>query len=107
MAATLGGLDTLVFTGGVGERSAPIRARACAGLRHLGVAIDDARNAAAVGDADISADGAAAHVLVVQAREDLEIARQARTVLLDASAMRDSYGGTWWPTPDGGDRSPA
>jgi acetate kinase len=107
MTATLGGLDTIVFTGGVGERSAPIRARACAGLRHLGIAIDAARNDAVVGDADISAADAAARVLVVQAREDVEIARQARKVVLDATTMRDSYGSTRRPTPDGSARSPA
>ena len=46
LTAVLGGIDTLVFTGGIGENSAPIRARACDGLAHLGVALDDARNAA-------------------------------------------------------------
>ncbi len=47
MAAALGGLDVLVFTGGVGERSAPIRARAADGLGFLGVGVDRARNAGA------------------------------------------------------------
>ena len=81
MAAALGGLDTLVFTGGVGERSAPVRAAAAAGLRFLGVTLDQARNDAAAGDADIGAAGAAVRALVVEAREDLEIARQVRAVL--------------------------
>ena len=80
-AAALGGLDTLVFTGGVGERSAPVRAAAAAGLRFLGVTLDQARNDAAAGDADIGAAGAAVRALVVEAREDLEIARQVRAVL--------------------------
>jgi acetate kinase len=81
MTAALGGLDILVFTGGVGERSAPVRAAAAAGLGFLGIALDPERNAAARGDADISAPAAAARTLVVEAREDLEIARQVRTVL--------------------------
>ena len=65
MAASLGGLDALVFTGGVGENSARIRELACEGLAHLGV----------------GAPGSDVRVLVVHAREDLEIARQARKLL--------------------------
>jgi acetate kinase len=61
MVAALGGLDVLAFTGGVGERSAEIRAKAAAGLAFLGVAVDQARNEAADGDADISDDPAPAH----------------------------------------------
>jgi acetate kinase len=82
MAAALGGLDALVFTGGVGERAAAVRAGAADGLAFLGVAIDPNANAA-VGDADadVSAPGAAARTLVVHAREDLEIAGQVREVL--------------------------
>jgi acetate kinase len=82
MAASLDGIDALVFTGGVGERSAPIRERACAGLSHLGVALDSSRNDAAEGDCDIRAEGSGVAVLVVRAREDLEMARQARQVAL-------------------------
>jgi len=81
MAAALNGLDALVFTGGVGENSAAIRARAVDGLGFLGVAVDAAQNAAARGDTDITGPGSAVQVLVVAAREDLEVARQVRTVL--------------------------
>jgi acetate kinase len=81
MAATLDGLDALVFTGGVGERSARIRELACEGLSHLGVAIDAARNDAVDGDVDVRAKGSAVAVLVLRTREDLEIARQARALL--------------------------
>ena len=63
MVASLGGLDALVFTGGVGERAARVRELACAGLEHLGVGTPAVR------------------VLTVEAREDLEIARQARALL--------------------------
>jgi acetate kinase len=82
MAGALDGLDALVFTGGVGERSARVRELACDGLSHLGVAIDSARNAAIDGDADVRAKGSSVAVLVVRAREDLEIARQARALVL-------------------------
>ena len=81
MAAALGGLDTLVFTGGVGENAPEIRAHAAAGLGFLGVAVDASRNAAAHGDTDITAAGADVRAFVVAAREDLEIARQVREVL--------------------------
>jgi acetate kinase len=81
MTAALGGLDALVFTGGVGENSAPIRERAVEGLGHLGVAIDRGMNSMAAPDADLSAADAPARTLVVAAREDLEIARQVRSVL--------------------------
>jgi acetate kinase len=81
MAAALGGLDALAFTGGVGERSAEVRALACQGLGFLGLELDSERNAEASGDAVIGSTAAAAAVLVVEAREDLEIAAQVRKVL--------------------------
>jgi len=81
MAAALGGLDALTFTGGVGEHSAAIRERAAAGLGFLGVQLDRERNDAADGDAEIGATGAGARTLVIAAREDLEIARQVTALL--------------------------
>ena len=81
MAAALGGLDALVFTGGVGEHAPEIRARAADGLAFLGVALDQQANARATADAEIGDPGAAARTLVVTAREDLEVARQVRDLL--------------------------
>ncbi|MCO5996750.1 acetate/propionate family kinase [Actinoallomurus rhizosphaericola] len=81
MAAAMGGLDVLVFTGGVGEHAPEIRRRAADGLAFLGVRVDAGRNAAARGDADIGAPGAAVRSLVVAAREDLEVAAGTRAVL--------------------------
>jgi acetate kinase len=81
MAAALDGLDVLVFTGGVGEHAPAIRERAAAGLGFLGVALDAGANEAASGDAEIGTPGAAVRTLVVTAREDLEVARQARATL--------------------------
>jgi acetate kinase len=85
MAAALGGLDALVFTGGVGERSAAVRHDACEGLGFLGVELDPTANDRATADADVTASGAQVRVVVVTAREDLEIARQVRAVLDDNS----------------------
>ena len=81
MAAAMDGLDVLAFTGGVGERAAPIRAAAAAGLGFLGVLLDEGRNAAATPDADVGAPESAVRVLTVEAREDAEIARQVLAVL--------------------------
>ncbi|HEV2140442.1 MAG TPA: acetate/propionate family kinase [Candidatus Dormibacteraeota bacterium] len=81
MAAAMNGLDALVFTGGVGENSAPVRGAAAAGLRFLGVDVDQKLNASVKTDADISAKDAAARTLVVRAREDVEVARDVRRLL--------------------------
>lgn len=81
MAAAMGGLDGIVFTGGVGENSARLRRDACRGLGFLGLAIDDDANEQASGDRLVSSASASASVTVVSAREDLEIARQVREVL--------------------------
>jgi acetate kinase len=87
MAAALGGLEVLVFTGGVGERSAQVRAGAADGLGFLGITLDQARNAGhrpSDGDADLSGAGVPVRTYVLAAREDLEIARGVRSVLADA-----------------------
>jgi acetate kinase len=81
MAAALGGVDALAFTGGVGERSAPVREEACRGLEFLGVGLDGSANARVADDRDVSAPGARCRVLVIAAREDLEIARQVRQLM--------------------------
>lgn len=82
MTATLGGIDVLVFTGGVGEHSPEVRAAASSHLTYLGVSVDDDRNSAATGtDAEIGTRAAPVRTIVVRAREDLEIARQTRRLL--------------------------
>jgi acetate kinase len=81
MAASLRGLDALVFTGGVGERSSEIRTAVAQELRFLGVGVDPALDAAARPDADVSAPLATVSTLVIEAREDVEMARQTRAVL--------------------------
>ena len=72
-AAALGGVDTLVFAGGIGENAPSIRARICAGLEFLGIRLDAARNAGNA--AVISADGAAATVRVIATDEEWMMVR--------------------------------
>ncbi len=84
MTAALGGLDAIVFTGGVGERSPRVRALAAEGMEHLGIALDAERNARAEPDAEIGPDGAAVRAFVVLAREDLVIAREVRALVAPA-----------------------
>ncbi len=85
MAAALGGIDVLVFTGGVGEHATSIRSRTAAALAFLGVELDKYANGDIDGDAAISSAGALVTALVVRAREDLEMAAQARDALQSAS----------------------
>jgi acetate kinase len=92
-AAVLNGLDTLVFTGGIGERAAEVRAQICTGLEYLGITLDAAandRNAEVINlpgakctvDAEaISLPGTKCTVRVVQTDEDLMIARHTREVV--------------------------
>ncbi|MDP9332037.1 MAG: acetate/propionate family kinase [Actinomycetota bacterium] len=79
LAAVVGGLDLLVFTGGVGANSPEIRAEICAGLEHLGVTLDPAENQS--GAECISASDAKCKVLVVPTDEELVIVRHVETVL--------------------------
>ncbi|GAA3736334.1 acetate kinase [Spinactinospora alkalitolerans] len=81
MAAALGGLDTLVFTGGVGEHAPRVRSGAAEGLGFLGVGVDPEANDGAGGDAEITAADASVRTLVVTAREDVQIAEDVRAVL--------------------------
>jgi acetate kinase len=82
MTASLDGIDVLVFTGGVGEHSAEVRAAATRRLGHLGVVVDPDANDAAEGDADITAASTpGVATLVVSSREDAEVARLTREVL--------------------------
>jgi acetate kinase len=81
MSAAMEGLDVLVFTGGVGEKSAAVRQHAAAGLRFLGVELDAAANESGAGEREIGRMGGAIRTFVITAREDREIARQVREVM--------------------------
>jgi acetate kinase len=76
MTAALNGLDALVFTAGIGENSAEVRAAACANLGFLGVAVDAAKNSSSPMEQDISLPDSAVRVLVIEAQEDWAIARE-------------------------------
>jgi acetate kinase len=81
MAATLGGVDGLVFTAGIGENSPDVRVAAGVGLNCFGVEIDPTANATCRPDADIATPGAKCRVLVIATREDLTIVRETVRVL--------------------------
>jgi acetate kinase len=87
LAAALGGIDTLVFSGGIGEHSVPVRARICDGLEHLGVRLDPARNAA--GAPLLSADGSPCEVRLIPTDEELIIARETLRALHDLDERGD------------------
>lgn len=76
MLAVLGGADAIVFTGGVGENSAPVRERVCSQLAFLPLVLDAGKNAVAKPDQDVSAAGSAVRVLVIRAQEEWQIARE-------------------------------
>ena len=86
MAAAMGGLDALVFTGGIGQASADVRSRTCEGLGFLGLGIDRRRNDEGNGDRIVSPPAAVPAVAVVEAREDIEIAR----------LVRQLFGASFW-----------
>ncbi len=81
MVTHLGGLDALVFTAGVGEGAAEVRAAACTGLDWIGINLDEAANVSAVPDIDIATVHSQVRVLVIHTLEDLVVARQTRDVL--------------------------
>ena len=81
MAATLGGIDALVFTAGVGEGSPEIRKRVCEKLKHLDLEPDRVANENCKPDADISVPASPARILVIATREDLTIMRETRRLV--------------------------
>lgn len=74
--AELGGLDQLVFTGGIGEHSAFVRNAVCSQLRHLGIELDEEKNSASESVGVVSAAGSAVLVTVIPANEELGVARE-------------------------------
>ncbi|HYB00343.1 MAG TPA: acetate kinase [Ktedonobacteraceae bacterium] len=80
MLASLGGLDALVFAGGIGENAAEVREAACEGFTFLGLKLDAQRNAQSLADQVISAVDSAILVLIIHTQEDWEIARECRAL---------------------------
>jgi acetate kinase len=81
MSAAMNGIDGLVFTGGAGEASARLRSDVCRRLTFLGLSVDESSNQDVEGDRSVSAAGQRPAVLVVHAREDLEIAQSVRGLI--------------------------
>ncbi len=88
MIAVLGGIDALVFTAGIGEHSAEVRAAACASFGYAGLQIDATKNTSATPDAEISAGGSKIRVFVIRAQEDWAIARQCYDILARSNAAQ-------------------
>jgi acetate kinase len=84
MVAAMAGIDVLVFTGGVGEHAAEVRSLAVDRLGFLGIELDAQRNADVAADAEIGVQTSPVRTFVLTAREDLEMARQARPLLQTA-----------------------
>ncbi len=89
MAATLGGVDGLVFTAGVGENSAQVRALVCENLGHLGLKLDSSANVRCRPDADISDRGSPGRILVIATREDLTIVRETKRVICSKAGAQE------------------
>jgi acetate kinase len=81
MTAVLGGLDALVFAGGVGEHAPEVRFAACARLAWMGLALDVHANARATADAEIAEPSSQVRILALHTREELIIARETARVL--------------------------
>lgn len=88
LTTVLGGLDMLVFTGGIGEHAHTIRQRICAGLDFLGIALDPARNSANADD--LTADGSAVVVRRLVTNEELMIVRHTATTLQATNSVPTS-----------------
>ncbi len=82
-AAALGGLDAVVFGGGIGRNSPRVRAQSLEGLEFLGIAVDAQKNASAAGGTDISKEGSAVRVFVVDTDEERMVARKAARLLAE------------------------
>jgi acetate kinase len=81
MLIELGGVDAIVFTGGIGENGVNIRAGVCANLTELGIEVDPARNAEAKGESRVSTDASRVQVWTVPTNEELIVARQTKHAL--------------------------
>ena len=91
LTATLGGIDALVFTAGVGEHSAEIRASVTDGLEYLGLKLDLEANESCQLDADVATESSTGRILVIKTREDLTMLREVVGVLQgDNSANSES-----------------
>jgi acetate kinase len=87
-AAAMGGVDAIVFTGGIGENSAEVREAACSGLDFLGITVDAKANESSERQKDISAKGAKTRVLVIPTNEELVIALDTMEIVKARNAAK-------------------
>lgn len=88
LAVTMGGVDALVFTAGVGEHAVEIREAICAGLECLGLELDAQANASCQPDADVARPGSRGRILVIATREDVTMLQEVIKVLGSSGAAR-------------------
>jgi acetate kinase len=79
--AAMGGVDSVVFGGGIGRNSASVRAMALEGLECLCIQLDPEKNANATGGCDISVEGSKVRIYVVDTNEEIVVARKAQALL--------------------------
>jgi acetate kinase len=84
MLTVLGGMDALIFTGGVGENSVPVRKSVCDRLAFLGLKIDAPQNAQPKLDQDIATPDSKVRVLIIRANEELQIAKECHKLISNA-----------------------
>lgn len=85
-AVTMGGIDALVFTAGVGEHASAIREAVCQGLQCLGLELDAQANLTSKPDADITTASSPGRILIIATREDVTMMREVEKVLAGLSA---------------------
>ena len=83
LAATISGIDSLVFTGGIGEHASMLRLNICKNLEFLGVQIDEDRNRDSLPDSDIAKKDSPVRILIIHSQEDLMIATESRRMMLE------------------------
>ena len=81
LMVALGGLDAIVFTGGIGENGQQIRAGVCQGLEEFGVVLDPDKNATARGETQLEAAASRVQLWTIPTNEELVVARQSRALL--------------------------
>jgi acetate kinase len=89
LAVTLGGMDTLVFTAGVGEHASEVREAVCVGLECLGLELDNQANATCRPDADVARRSSRGRILVISTREDVTMFQELIQVLAENGATLD------------------
>jgi acetate kinase len=86
-AAAMGGVDGVVFTGGIGENSTDVRSACCSNMEFLGIAVDESRNSSGEKEKFISPEGARTPVLVIPTNEELVIAIDTMRIVSEKGSV--------------------